>query len=1787
MIPAEERAWAREVLLGRGCPPRSPPQRSMLARALPSAAEALRCVEAERLEEARRALRQLWLGLELDEIEKDAFGTAELGAGCFEAAEILGFELPPRALPPRFHFLEERPLELKAHRLRLAVPHVLAPLVNDAPARVFYTEQPGAPESLGEEIQLTAALVERFLGVKAPRWALDRGADGRSKMAALFVRALLDQQPEVAPRLKPGRESRNEPRVLGFTGELDAEGLALRVDGIEDKVRSFFQNHPVGTLFVPASQWQEARQVLDRTDKKHATHSIWGREYEQRIQPFRSVLDLLIRLGMVTPSVPETRLFSALAEASRRVPCWNGEVLDVSKTLALPLEQQPHSDDSSLTEDDLLEEVFQSWLSGNTRPAFLEGGPGSGKSIELRRLSGRLLHEHLLLGPALRIEARRLVDQGFSLERALRIAVSPKLTEAECRRLVELAQSPALAGSVWLFVDGLDEVSQENREQIRVLTADWPGPSLIGARPLPTEVTPGLHFRIAPLSPDQAQSLFESLGKAGHWAALTELKEESTARTRPSDRRKELVADLCSTPLGVSLLAQLEEADLGDRLDVPTVFRKSIHALIRRAQETKRITPETRLTFLREGMGVLGAAAWAMLRRGEAMIRQEDLAAMKGSTPVLTAVHQVLENSDLVQQVAPERYQFSHKSLAEFCAALHLVDQPDAEAELLRLIGEPSAEAISQHFAALLPSRERLTAFIRNLGAPSHRPFSSLALATRLLVPNGPERIEPPVALEVLRKRLQFASHGNRLLHHYDSGLPGGLEDAGELWLALSRWAPALRPHAGTLIAACPPKVGEFLKSGPLPARPPRSASPTFSEDRSPEEFAERLAITLELELPLDVVLRFSRAEEYLLGRKPGPWVTELDRLIDTLEAGAASNAAKVWAQRAPASRLLERLDLLSRFPPATVKPLLEAVVRSGSPEQKREALMRAALNILELGEYDDSDWQALVRFQGLTQGVPSEVWLRQWDLLWACNLLGDIVDYDKDLEPLYAEFTEDSCGPARWRAIVAHTHLHGAVPEEVLRTALQDDFRPLRIEAMARLVAQELPIGIAEVLPSLVSLVPDERWVAFASATQVKALPLELLLAVLEHAPPPPHRKDDDSPKWLPTQHPWEESAGNHTLRAHQTLAGEVARRVTESQSFKSFAEMLEGPYSQVVEELFPTRDAKAPFFAELLANGSPPQRRFAAKTLCSDREAELLTPYLQDADPEVARAAHQALAEAQRILARRQERENSTPLERSRPKPWDLPAFDIQTLPRFESFETLWSTMAKSRLPYDLGASLQDVAEVPTSALVWERERRFKRPEEPSRASILEHLLRLYQPQHQPLVLAGLEDSELAPFAAAVLRQHPPVDEMLARIRQGGSLLERAVDVLRGTPHASEAAKLLRAEALTGRLKPELNSPSLFQEHLEDLDQNRMNRWLCHQLERLDGVAGLLPWLEPTTPQELRSKVLEDLRWKMLRRELEHPGSNRSLLLSWARQASGPSSEREVREIGLWILSIVGEAEDALRWKQAPDLHALSPWSLASVIWLVSRFSTASDLPWFRPFLTHSPEAKSEAALVLARLGGEGVVEELVDLLETHPANFRHHISWAHHFTWKQAAAEVIVRFGDGEQAKRAARALTDDPEVWELAQRHQRLPEHVLFIAAELWRQDPTSDNDREYDRAERVLKGMLQKVDAKAAHRVMLEASMWGDPFESTFEDHVTPEPGDLDLLLATLRQEPGNALALHWLMSLPHSEELLDCLWREVNAPWWPAPPNSRRETPAISASPNGGRAEAERGGHSA
>lgn len=1158
----------RRCLSGKRAP-RLTPQLRRLAEALPIVAEQWRVLRAPELAMLTSAIVERWWPAAVkhhDWEEETAWPL--LGASCFLAAELLGLDLS--GLDPT-EWRWKRKIDEARNTLRR--PRVLVLLRDAPPVRVLLAncaEGPDAPGRAASEdpwvLRCEYLLGQLFGKAGAVRLALALPAEGTSQLAGLLVRAFIERVMAHAP---------SHPWLkipIGVTGELTEDGLVLPVLGCVEKVRRFLDTHTDGICLVPRANWIELSELRPResnddplglaNEKGRLTASQWGCLY-----PISSALELMVRLGLVSEDVPATRLFAEIRERAAFVSDWRGQSLRTEQLVELKL-RESHLPRKRLGLPGLLSadwsiERMAQFLSGRRdtngqRPIIIvSGGPGSGKSMVLQRL----LHElnggaRQLDGPAIifRVREMREGDTWF-------IALARKLNWP-VQQVAAALSDPTLASGTVLLLDGLDEAPPPLRHRLLADAHVWPGPLVLASRQLrEAEQWPALRLVIQTLGWSERRELLALAGRADLADSLGSVHEslwdlDGPLQTRWSSRPEQSPAgrtfsDLASTPLGLSLLATLLKSGTTSIDSRVQLLREGISHLLDRAEAEGKINETERRLFDGRGTRYLGAAAWKMLSEGRAVLSDDDLVwaslQVQAGPDVEVRLVRVLDSSGFLQRCGPQEREFSHKSFAEYCAATFLKTERAQLDRIWERVGDSGIDEVLLHLSSIANP----TALLRELLDNNERPFSSLALATRILVEcmrkDRPADKQVSLVVEVIKRRL-------RILGRFPNWeIPADLGTPGLLWQALRRWRDVLGSHVAALIAACPMDVGQWLSDPPTPQR--KNQSDAYHMDHSdwPTEpstaksisakLAEQLHAALRFDIPIRALLRMRHGAALLASLPRTALLEQLPNLCGDPDPIIREAALDAEAEYGPLNRLCKLLG-----PPATVysahgqeakrrKLVLCRFILEGSPLQKKEALIQAGMAATKIEYSEPSDDESPHRTAYLgnakyvlpwiephTNDSPSAM-MAAWRNYWGMGVLGE--KGDDILEELYAVFLHDDVAEARQRAIDALLNLwevsqwtssQSAQPDkekvrlptrfwqrshDEVRSLLSDRALGVRVAAANYVIKTKTPFLIEEVLPLWLSSDGRSRIVGMALALDADAtMPLDVLLEALCDAP-------------------------------------------------------------------------------------------------------------------------------------------------------------------------------------------------------------------------------------------------------------------------------------------------------------------------------------------------------------------------------------------------------------------------------------------------------------------------------------------------------------------------------------------------------------------------------------------------------------------------------------------------------------------------------------------------------------
>jgi len=1615
-------------------------------------------------------------------------------------------------------------------------------------------------------------------------WALERDVEGPSKMAGLVLREILARWPKAFEGVD----------CIGITGEFDANGLALEVGEIGYKVQRFFAAFRSGVCFVPASQWAEARKVLVGPEEP----SRWS---ERKLFPFRSVTDLLVRLGVVTPRVPATGFFQQVRQDARTVKDWKGHVHAVERMVDVRVRPEPDGRERSFDREWRVGEALSElcWVNPPEQGAVrvvVVGGAGSGKSIWLRRLHWELLEmSERWRGPSVRIDARRY-EKGASVASLLARVPGSMWTQEEIAAFLE---SPSLAGSLWLLVDGIDELPERERASLMEGLRRWPGPLVLTSRPLRNSFQGTSRLEIQPLGTSQIgdllelegrQDLVEALEAGGRWRGGTEAPIQS------------LFLDICGTPLGASLVATILKPGSFEKHSRQALLAEGLKELVYRAVREGRLKEEEARLFELKGERIVGEVAWGMLREGRSEMRSEDFDFI--SEDVALRLLAAVEQSGIAPRVGPGQWAFSHKSFAEHCAARHLLRLgPEAAFhELDAHLGQAGVDEVLLHVSAALPG-EALSSLLEGLSRNQHLPFSALVLATRVLLEVDPGRVAPELAAEVLARRL-------RLMTWFPiQEIPGEAKEDAPVWNALERLMDArvLRPReVEMLVVACHPDVQSWL------GRKGEVEVPELTYER--RQRAERLARILSLEVPVEALLRFNQGSRLIAERRGrGKWaLVELKPYLAHPEPSIARAAREAWCECAPLDALVSHLEFVSEWEPEVVSRLLDVLREHGSERQKKEGLLRA---VVGRTRFDITDWEGdrigSVSLAGRLRGLSSDEWLALWDRAWRIGGLGeDSWQIDEALERLYAHYLHDDCGPARWRALVAIRRLENAakstdweaklrVPSEVKTLLLHEPLREVRIEALALLREAGESVPFLLLLPSLISLDDAERWVAWRSLLAEGWSPaLEQLVEVL--IPRAEGRRGRNGSQVEAALPLWREAARRNGEEARQSLLSHIRERRLSRVDVEGLLALLSRKEAaSTVEELLGWGvDLSIADRRHLLVHGLPDARAWAATRLQYERDEETaryLEGLIDDPIPEVAKAAREVRA--------RREREQERQRERGRPRlvplrPIDdkvlsgldltwregdrtatefAEPFELKCLPEFTTFETLWEAL--ERHPLELKGARDMVDVFDDDALDWIGElageaqvenRQLIRP-------VVASLARLCQLEHIPRVVAALDHPQVGYLAPPLLRACPPGRMLLSAFHRSETAAVRAARVAMGTPLAAVASEAFIQALATSRWTwSQADNPHLV----------GYSGWV-QALYALGGFEGLLELLVANPPENVRREVLAYIdrgSGGLLARLSE---ATRQRIATWARVEASEGTDVAVRAIALHLLAFVGTPEDVRLWRDRLQREVDTPAPvIAAALVLVSWLGSAEQMPFVEKMLEHP-----ELEVVLAALeacGEHAAPDLLLRLLSEPPQAIRDRpvVMFSHRrrtysppwSSWMICLARGVVARGTREQALKLAHLMRDERYAWQLIETEGRLPEHVLLVRGVLFH-DPgervmpasvTGGGDEVMESgvpeaATRVILGLARKLGKEDVGHVLVGALLEEEDhnvrlsLQFDLERLGGPWPADLPMLLEHLRRQPDSEMGLTLLARTGVGERELAALWEEHRVPWWCSP----------------------------
>ncbi|WAS96916.1 hypothetical protein [Nannocystis punicea] len=1533
----------------------------------------------------------------------------------------------------------------------------------------------------------------------------------------------------------------------------------------------------------------------------------------RHIIPVRSRTHLFVMQGIVDLGEPATGFFDKIRRSAASVTDFRGRIRSAEEIVELavhgPLEQRSVYSRGS-TNSWIVERVLAA------RRLLVLGRPGSGKSMLLRKLHHDLVAgEQRWYGPAVRLDARR-VREGADLYSA----IGAPLADVGRDEVVGALTTPGLRGSVWLLVDGLDELGALAREELLTQLRAWPGPVVATTRHLANTPSDFAACEVDDLDRRHVDALLKLEGRE----ELIPPRETQWPRSVGHEIMPWTVmqTDLCRTPLGVGLLALpgTRPTDARARL-----LRNAIHHMLHAAEQSGRISPSVRRWCERKGLPMLGALAWRMLLRGRTTLTSEDLGALERSGQLgdeeADNLHALLEAGSFVQRVGPDAWEFTHKSFVEFCAAHYLADgseQPVPLALLARL-PDPGVQEVLLHLSAL---RRDVSDVLGHLLSHPEQPLTAASLAVRILLEREPGSVPIDLIVRALSRRLRLLTC---LPGHV---LPGRVHVEDDVRAAILRHAVGLRRERARLYAASHPDIQAWI-AGEDVFEVPRYTDRDIHRSAM-ASWAEFLFRHLEPELSAPQLLRLTDGLELLGERERGPWAEELQPLL-TREGPLAERARVAWLHGAPLHRALERLADLDEHR-AGADVILLAVRRHGSPEQRKEALLRHQLSALSFSYRAPGDSPTSVSIHGRLRGLSSEHWLSLWEWAWTAGLLGAAYVASEEVQHLYASFLHDACGPARWRAILSRSNVDakGAETANILCAALGDPFLPVRVEAWRRIIDGGIQAPKERLLSSLCSLEESERRLAWEYFTiDTPDLPLDLWLAILSTTPARP--SDDERPP-VPSLPAHDAAVQAHSERAYRALVRRAGEAVVTDPQVQALLAALEresvaAAARVVLDEIGDAR--MLPVVADVLVSGSVVQRRWAAARLPfiawrqEDRALAWMTRAAVDPDPEVAQLAA-------RYLARRRHNDDlsrpraPTKVRAIAPDVADVamtfvadaaaPGDELvdpitpKELGEYTHFDALWEVLGRATLRWQNFQDMPGFATEEGPEYIHELAGQAAAENAELRRAAIAAIRRLYRPDvHRSTVIADLRHPLRGYWALHLLADEPRAPDLLAGFSYGELACIRAARLLLGTDLASEAADRLAAALRAGLFTPPKPPERPYERPVAPV-------W-PGLLGALGGLESLLRLIRSDAPEWVVKHALsfvEAHRGNLLKSATV---AERQRAAIWARGMEDADPERTTT--ALHLLSVVGDADDARRWG-ARWMQALPDGSVAcAALELIGRLGDAKSLPLLRHIAetTEGDNILVAALSAAAELGGPQEADWMYSLLHCPPPaaralqaradaweqsdrryDQRRQAAWAagrsgleavddadrppfprpfpHDLErWRGPCYRMVVRHGDRAQARVIARMLLGDRGAIRLFARHGRHPEHALLVFGALlhapqdsvvpWQitggGDEIYSDDTDVEVRQMVL-GFAGTVDKEQVRRAFLEAAFW----DESIEYHATellgelggPRPEDVPTLLRRLDDDPTSVLALALLSAVGIGEAEVVPCWRRHAVACW-------------------------------
>jgi hypothetical protein len=626
--------------------------------------------EEDRAHWADHLINELWPQVEQERDGRWDLGWAELCVGIALGMDLLSGELPAR----------------------------VRAIIEDTPAKAIYEEWRGSHQRfvLLQAAEVAVCRVFADTSAQVTDVPVEDAFPWRHEGPALRGRSHTLMLGLMAADFLPSGTS-----PLAAVGELDLDGrTVLPAMGVPRKAAAWWKKKDHGWLVTAPPG------PLSEKDWSALTKKVGYRFGDEGKPADRWI---------VGGTLAEMR--AKLTRVIKPITAWDGRPLAQENIVELSLEH--HGDAPERLLNDALLDCARAACEGDQRGVLVSGDPGSGKSIWSRQIEERFRTGGLgAFGYGVRRAARKLAQD---LERFPEASWS-ELLSLHDGESVELFRELERTKRLVPIVDGLDELDLTALERIANLLHRAPSWWIATSRPvarvrswLPSAWS--LHIRT--LGKSEASGLLEKLGRS-------DLSKALFGSSPYSAKLPHTLEALTKTPFHVTLLSRaVRDADSLPRLTSHALYRLAFDGLLDQACLDQRISLDQAQLLRSHIADLVGALAlrWLMEPSGYLDEPVVGLVLEERGFPASQQrdiVH-TLEFGYLLAR-ANDRWDFSHRTLAEWAAALFL------QREALRRVAERQRSLVPVRDVVLRTEveRELLTPFLQTGVLPDRSPWTQL-----------------------------------------------------------------------------------------------------------------------------------------------------------------------------------------------------------------------------------------------------------------------------------------------------------------------------------------------------------------------------------------------------------------------------------------------------------------------------------------------------------------------------------------------------------------------------------------------------------------------------------------------------------------------------------------------------------------------------------------------------------------------------------------------------------------------------------------------------------------------------------------------------------------------------------------------------------------------------------------------------------------------------------------------------------------------------------------------------